>query len=91
MLTFLKDEESRWSRCGPRTLLVSPVSATYGRPWEITDEYIISLNGDHSTMVKFSRNDRSDYPKVCDVLERYIDAAVPTIRSRMDKEENQRL
>ena len=91
MLMLLKDGESRWSRCDPGTLLVNPYSATCGRPWETTDEYTISLNGDNSTMVKFSENDRSDYPKVCDVLESYIKSAVSTIRSRMNKEKNQRL
>jgi hypothetical protein len=42
-------------------------------------------------MVKFSENDRSDYPKVCNVLKSYVNSAVPTIRSRMNKEKNQRL
>ena len=91
MVTLFKDGESKWSRNGHCTLLVSPVSATCGRPWETSDEYVISLNGDHSTMVKFSENDRSDYPKVRDVLKSYINSAVPTIRSRMTEGENQRL
>ncbi len=42
-------------------------------------------------MVKFSENDRSDYSKVCNVLKSYVNSAVPTIRSRMNKETNQRL
>ena len=86
-----KDGESKWSRSGSPKLLVSPFSATCGRPWETTVKYKISLNGDHSTMVKFSENDRIDYPKVCDVLESYLKSAVPTIRSRMSKGKNQRL
>ena len=91
VLTLFKDGESKWSRCGPRTLLVSPGSATCGRPWETTDEYIIALNGDHSTMVKFSKHDDRDCARVRDVLKSYINSAVPTIRSRIDKEKNQRL
>jgi len=91
MLTLPKDSESNWSRCGPHVLLVSFDSATRGRPWETTNEYKISLKGDHSTMVKFSENDRSDYSKVCNVLKSYANSAVPTIRSRMNKEKNQRL
>ena len=86
MLTLVEDSELRWSRSGPRTLLVNPASASCGRPWERTDEYVISLNGDHSTMVKFSENDRSDYPKVCDVLESYTKSAVQTIESRMNED-----
>lgn len=89
MLTLSKDGELNWSRSGPRALLVSPFSATCGRPWETVDEYIISLNEDHSTMLKFSENDRRDYSKVCDVLESYLRSAVPTVRSRMNKEKNQ--
>lgn len=91
MRTLPKDSKSNWSRCGPRVLLVSPESATRGRPWETTNDYKISLKGDHSTMVKFSKNDRSDYSKVCSVLKSYVNFAVPTIRSRMNKEEDQRL
>ena len=42
-------------------------------------------------MVKFSKHDDRDCARVRDVLKSYINSAVPTIRSRIDKEKNQRL
>lgn len=81
----MKDATTRqWSRKGPLTLLVSPASATYGRGWEIGDDYTISLNGNHSDMVKFSEYDRDGYEKVCDVLKGFVRRANPVIKTRME-------
>ena len=64
-------------------LLVDPASATHGRPWEFGDEYIVSLDGDHSTMIKFSGNDRDGYEKVCDVVQDLARNAVTVIEARI--------
>jgi hypothetical protein len=76
---------NKWSRTGPAELLVDPASATCGRNWETGDDYKISLDGDHSTMVKFSETDRNGYPKVRNVIEDFVEHAIPTIKSRLQR------
>ena len=79
-----KDPGSKkWSRSGPATLLVNPVSATQGRSWETSDNYKVSINADHSGMVKFSEYDRDGYEKVRDVLKDFISHAGVVIGARM--------
>jgi hypothetical protein len=77
------DQSKRWSRNGPKVLLVDPASATHGRPWETGDDYILSLDGDHSTMIKFSENDRDGYEQVCDVVQDFIQNAGTVIGARI--------
>jgi hypothetical protein len=64
-------------------LLVNPASATYGRSWEIGDEYVISLNESHSNMVKFPENDRDGYEKVHGVLQDFIRHAHTVVQKRI--------
>lgn len=42
----------------------------------------MSLDGNHSDMVKFSENDRNGYEKICNVLKDFIKDAPSTIRAR---------
>ena len=66
-------------------MLVNQVSATLGRPWEDDDEYMIGLQANHTTMVKLSKHDRSEYHKIYNVLEQFSKNSVKAIglRSRM--------
>ena len=72
-----------WSRTGPRRLLVNPASASQGRTWEVGDDFIISLNGDHSSMVKFSENDQNGYEKVLYVVQSLTSNANTAIEARI--------
>ena len=42
----------------------------------------MSLNGNHSDMVKFSENDRNGYEKICNVLKNFIKDAPSIIKAR---------
>ncbi|MCJ1306899.1 hypothetical protein MMC25_000543 [Agyrium rufum] len=75
----------QWSLTGPPTLLVDPTSATYGRPQEIEGDSIISINADHSNMIKFSENDHDDYWKVVGVLRDLIKHADIVIKDRLQE------
>lgn len=44
---------------------------------------MISLNGNHSNIVKFPEYDRDGYEKVCDVLKDFIHRADSVIKARM--------
>ena len=83
-LTELKDSKSnQWTRNGPPILLVNPDSSKGGRSWEIGDEYIISIDGNHFDMVKFVESGSDGYGKVLDVLREFIDLATGIIFSRL--------
>ena len=83
--TVIKHPETKkWSRGGPLALLVDAHSASCGRPWEHGMEYVISLKGNHSTMVKFPEYASSDYKVVCDILQDFIQQASKVIEDRLD-------
>ena len=83
--TVVQDPETKqWTKTGTPALLVPPASASCGRPWETGAEYAISLNGNHSDMVKFSPTGLDDYVLVRDVLQTYIKDACSIIRSRLE-------
>ena len=44
----------------------------------------MSLDGNHSDMVKFSEFDRNGYEKVCDVLKVFVKLAPSVIKARND-------
>ena len=44
----------------------------------------MSLDGNHSDMVKFSENDRNGYEKICNVLKDFIKDAPSIIKARKD-------
>ena len=73
----------KWSRDGPLRLLVSPASATRGRSWEVGDDNIISLSGDHFDMIKFTESDLDGYEKVRHIMQSFVQEATPTIRNRL--------
>lgn len=57
------------------------MSATYGRPWEDNEDHKIHLAGDHSSMVKFNRQDEG-YRKVRSKLEELTEHAVSIVQKR---------
>lgn len=84
MLELLQDGDSKhWSRNGPKELLVDPASATHGRSWETGNDYIVSLDENHSNMIKFSDYDRDGYEKVCDVVRDFVKHAGIVIKARI--------
>ncbi len=78
-------ETKEWSRDGPPVLLVTATSASYGRAWETGSEHTRSLDGNHSDMIKFSEQDRHDYPIVREVLRDFIREADLVIKRRFEK------
>lgn len=68
---------------GPKAMLVPAASATCGRDWEKGNEFEIAINADHSSMVKFSENDRDEYGKVSDVLHDFVQTAATVIGARL--------
>ena len=78
-------ETKKLSRGGPPALLVTPASATCGRSWEDEKEHSISLNVNHSDMVKFSEHGQDDYAIVQGVLRECIDQAVFVVRRRVER------
>ncbi|KAI1087501.1 hypothetical protein F5B19DRAFT_475367 [Rostrohypoxylon terebratum] len=59
--TVARDSDGKWSKTGPKEILVTPESATRGLYGDDTKhKSIFPINKDHSDIVKFSEND-SDY------------------------------
>jgi hypothetical protein len=73
--------DSGWSRTGPTALLVDSKSASCGRSWENGSEYKISLESDHSDLVKFEEYD-NNYDHVLRVLHGFADEANKVIKKR---------
>lgn len=78
-----QDETSqKWELTGRLSLLVTPESAFNGRPWETSNEYSISLDGDHSSMVKFSPGDRVECEKIFDTIDGLMTQANTEVQKR---------
>jgi hypothetical protein len=74
-----------WLRSGETALLVSPSSAKQGRPWDINEHDVVSINLDHKDLVKFSHNDRVEFPKVEAILSDIARTAISVIQRRLEK------
>ena len=82
----IQDPQTKeWSRKGSPALLVSPASASYGRACETDAEHVISLDSNHSDMVKFSDHSHDDYAIVREVLREFIAQAKSAIKTRIKK------
>lgn len=75
----------KWSRTGPKRLLVNPASATFGRSWETSDDFKVSIDADHSDMVKFPRFDQDGYVKARDELRKFAEQAILIIEQRFQQ------
>ncbi|KAL8382735.1 hypothetical protein RB595_006496 [Gaeumannomyces hyphopodioides] len=60
----LKEEDGRWQKTGPRSLLVTSKSATSTGVVAVADEDNIPLNRDHSGLVKYESRNEGDYTVV---------------------------
>lgn len=56
-----RDEEGKWRKTGPHSLLVTERSATGAGLVAVADEDNIPLNADHSGLVKYSTRGQGDY------------------------------
>ncbi|KAH7330053.1 hypothetical protein BKA65DRAFT_460559 [Rhexocercosporidium sp. MPI-PUGE-AT-0058] len=82
--TVVEDQVTKkWTRAGPKKLLVNPASATFGRPWETSDDFKVSIDADHSDMVKFPRFDQDGYIKARDELRKFAEQALIVIEKRL--------
>lgn len=82
----IQDPQTKeWSRKGSPALLVSPASASYGRAWETDAEHFISLDSNHSDMVKFSDHRHDDYAIIREVLREFIAQANLAVKTRIEK------
>jgi hypothetical protein len=59
-----------------------------GRPWEKSDDFKVSIDADHSDMVKFTQFDQDGLVKALDVLRAFADEAVPVVENRFMKRAN---
>jgi hypothetical protein len=58
-------------------------TASLGRSWEIDEEFIIGLEGDHSSLVKLPGYYREKrYERISDVLEKFLAVAIEVVASR---------
>ncbi|KAI9890345.1 MAG: hypothetical protein M1814_004255 [Vezdaea aestivalis] len=81
--TYRRIEGSEdWTGGGPKQLLVDRNSATSGRSWETNHSYLIPLDKDHKSLVKFSANERCDYDIVVNVLDAFQTQAPQVIQCR---------
>jgi hypothetical protein len=56
-----------------------------GRPWEKSDDFKVSIDADHSDMVKFTQFDQDGLVKALDVLRAFADEAIPVVENRVMK------
>jgi hypothetical protein len=61
---------------------VTPASATLGRRWETSEDYIVSIDADHSDMVKFPQPDQDGYIKARYELRKFAEQAIVVIERR---------
>jgi hypothetical protein len=75
---------------GPRAILVGSSSATHTRPWETEARHMISINRNHSELVKFQPKD-AVYGRVREVLKRFVKASsIMSIPRRLSPEAGRR-
>ncbi|MCJ1282611.1 hypothetical protein MMC26_001936 [Xylographa opegraphella] len=79
--TAQKNASGRWEMNGPEVVLVDKDSATAGRHWENEPHHILSVNTNHSDIVKFGDNDE-DYVRVRSQLRRILSESEGIIRNR---------
>jgi hypothetical protein len=56
-----------------------------GRPWETSGDFKVSIDADHSDIVKFTQFDQDGLVKALDVLRAFADEAIPVVESRITK------
>jgi hypothetical protein len=64
-------------------MLVDFESATKARPWDLDEEWICGLQGNHSTLVKLPEYYNENYDKVADILRKFSELAPSVIDNRL--------
>ncbi|MCJ1385547.1 hypothetical protein MMC17_008670 [Xylographa soralifera] len=82
--TAQKNAFGKWEMNGPAVVLVDKDSATAGRYWENEPHHILSVNTNHSDIVKFGDNDE-DYVRVRSQLRRILSESEGIIRGRFQR------
>ncbi|MCJ1318427.1 hypothetical protein MMC15_003755 [Xylographa vitiligo] len=82
--TAQKSAFGKWEMNGPEVVLVDKDSATAGRHWENEPHHILSVNANHSDIVKFGDNDE-DYVRVRSQLRGILSESEGTIRNRFPR------
>ncbi|KAL7918451.1 hypothetical protein ACQKWADRAFT_323791 [Trichoderma austrokoningii] len=76
-------ESGTWDRTGPQVMMVGHTSATNAHQNEKTYNRL-SINSDHSEMVKFGNISNHDYPNIQSRLVDLVNGAPGAIRQRFD-------
>lgn len=66
---FYEASPTSWVTKAGQERLLLPQTSTIGRHWENGNDYKMKIEGDHRTLVKFSRTDTSQYQRVKAVLD----------------------
>ncbi|KAL8307084.1 hypothetical protein RB593_005802 [Gaeumannomyces tritici] len=68
----LKEEDGKWEKTGPPSLLVTIKSATSTGLVAVADEDNVSLQRDHSGLVKYESKHQGDYTVVAERIKRLV-------------------
>ncbi|MCJ1473849.1 hypothetical protein MMC13_002501 [Lambiella insularis] len=79
-----KDPSGKWEMDGPKVVLVDKDSATAGRYWENQPHNTISMNTNHSDLVKFGDGDEK-YDRIQRHLRNIVDQSEAVVRSRFQR------
>ncbi|KAL7917792.1 hypothetical protein ACQKWADRAFT_273814 [Trichoderma austrokoningii] len=79
--TAQRGSDNKWELTGPCIKLVDTASATHGRYWEETGNYIKPIHRTHWDLIKFSQID-DDYTTVSNCLLDLADSACEIIAKR---------
>ncbi|UKZ84350.1 uncharacterized protein TrAFT101_000261 [Trichoderma asperellum] len=74
-------ETGRWERTGPKVMMVGHTSAAYAHQTEKLHDRL-SINADHSEMVKFDNISNPDYSIIQDKIKDLVNGAPGTIQER---------
>ncbi|MCJ1394781.1 hypothetical protein MMC18_007661 [Xylographa bjoerkii] len=82
--TAQRNAFGKWEMNGTEVVLVDKDSATAGRHWENEPHHILSVNTNHSDIVRFGDNDE-DYIRVRSQLRRILNESEGIIRNRFPR------
>ncbi|KAL8294757.1 hypothetical protein RB600_000626 [Gaeumannomyces tritici] len=68
----LKEEDGKWEKTGPSSLLVTMKSATSTGLVAVADEDNLPLRRDHSGLVKYESKNQGDYTVVAERIRRFV-------------------
>ncbi|POR38318.1 Uncharacterized protein TPAR_01489 [Tolypocladium paradoxum] len=78
----LREQDGKWGKTGPPSLLVTDKSATSTGLVAVADEDNIALNKDHSDLVKYDSQSQGEYTVVRERIKRLVDEAKLEVAKR---------